>query len=135
MPSSISAAAVAFSPPTRLPAAMPVIYTLIARPPDNLLIDATNPAHTGNFSEISKKILANIPAAQHEDHQKVTFVFEGSEWQSATAAQPEPLQLLHSLTLFCVCPSVTHSIFVPSVVCCSCACATRHMAAPNRSLS
>lgn len=56
---------------------MPVIYTLIARPPDNLLIDCTNPAHTGNFSEISKKILANIPKAQQADGQKVTFVFEG----------------------------------------------------------
>lgn len=57
---------------------MPIIYTLIARAPSSVLIDSTNPAHTGNFSDISKKILANIPQAQQADHQKVTFVFEGS---------------------------------------------------------
>jgi vesicle-associated membrane protein 7 len=56
---------------------MTVIYCLIARPPDNVLIDSTNPAHTGNFSDVCKKILANIPAAQQADGQKVTFVFEG----------------------------------------------------------
>jgi hypothetical protein len=58
---------------------MPVIYTLIAHPPENVLIDQTNPAHTGNFTEISKKILANIPPAQQTDQQKVTFVFEGQQ--------------------------------------------------------
>lgn len=57
---------------------MPIIYTLIARAPASVLIDSTNPAHTGNFNDIARKILANIPPAQQADHQKVTFVFEGS---------------------------------------------------------
>jgi len=56
---------------------MPIIYTLIARPPSSPLIDSTHPAHTGNFATIAQKILANIPKAQQEDGQKVTFVFEG----------------------------------------------------------
>ena len=65
---------------------MPIIYTLIARAPASVLIDSTNPAHTGNFSDISKKILANIPQAQQADHQKVTFVFEGSVRPQCRAA-------------------------------------------------
>lgn len=56
---------------------MPIIYTLIARYPGVVMVENTNPLHTGNFGEIAQKILTNIPQTQWQDSKKVTFVFEG----------------------------------------------------------